>query len=544
MQPRPNSAPFIGWKRIRPQLFLLLTTVAAQAPFLNKAFHIDDPLFLWMAAQIRRHPLDPYGFNVNWIGAPEPMWSAMQNPPLCSYFIAAISAVAGESEIALHAAFLIWPILAMLAVFALARRFCQSPVIAALLTLFTPVFLVSATNVMCDVMLLALYLLAIECWLSGLEKRRWWLLALSSLLASAAALTKYFGISVVGLLAVYTLMREWRSWRRLFWLALPVAITIAYDAWTRAKYGHPLFTGATHYAQMISGRYANSFPKQLLLGCSFLGGCFFTVLFLFPPKPRNFLAGAILLAVSLACFWFFFSPGSDFGRNYFFVIIEGGIFAAIGLSVLALAGLELWQKRDADSVLLFLWIIGTFGFATFLNWSVTARTILPMGPAVAILIVRRFVNGQRFSWKTATQVTLAAAVSLAIAFADYGVANTAREAAHQFEGRFHSEPGTVWFQSHWGFQFYMQQWGAHALNMFNSEITSGDVMIVPANNTAVLNIPPEKVYPPEEVNFSTMPFLTTIGIRTGASFYSSVRGPLPWMLGRAPAEMYYVARFR
>jgi hypothetical protein len=544
MQPRPNSAPFIGWKRIRPQLFLLLTTVAAHAPFLNKAFHIDDPLFLWMAAQIRRHPLDPYGFNVNWIGAPEPMWSAMQNPPLCSYFIAAVSAVIGESEIALHAAFLIWPVLTVLTAFALARRFCQSPLTAALLTLFTPVFLVSATNVMCDVMLLALYLLAIECWLSGLEKRRWWLLALATLFASAAALTKYFGISVVALLAAYTLMRERRSWPCLFWLALPVALTIAYDAWTREKYGHPLFTGATHYAQMISARYATSFPRQFLLGCSFVGGCFFTVLFFFPVKPRSFLAGAILLAFSLGSFFFFFSAGSDLGRNYFFVIIEGGIFLAIGLSVLALAGLKLWQKRDADSVLLFLWIIGTFGFATFLNWSVTARTMLPMVPAVAILIVRRFVNARPFSWKTATQITLAAAVSLAIAFADYRVANTAREAAYQFEGRFRSEPGTVWFQSHWGFQFYMQQWGARALNMFNSEITSGDVMIVPANNTAVLNIPSEKVYPPEEVNFSTMPFLTTIGIRTGASFYSSVRGPLPWMLGHAPAEMYYVARFR
>ncbi|MEY2492772.1 MAG: hypothetical protein QOH24_1723 [Verrucomicrobiota bacterium] len=544
MQPRSKAAPLSGLRRVPPQIVLLLATFAALIPFLNKAFHIDDPLFLWMAAQIRRHPLDPYGFNVNWIGAPEPMWSAMQNPPLCSYFMAAVSAVVGESEIALHAAFIIWSMLAVLAVFVLARRFCQSPVIAALITLFTPVFLVSATNVMCDVMLLALYLLAIEYWISGLEKRRWWLLALSALFASAAALTKYFGISVVALLAVYTLTRDWRSWPRLFWLALPVALTTAYDAWTRERYGHPLFTGATHYAQMISSRYASSFPKQLFLGCSFLGGCFFTVLFLFPPKPRIFLAGAILLAVSLACFWFFFLPGSDFGHNYFFVIVEGGIFVAIGLGVLALAGLELWQKRDAASLLLLLWITGTFGFATFLNWSVTARTMLPMAPAVAILMVRRFVDGRRFSWKMATQITLAAAVSLAIAFADYRAANSAREAAHQFEGQFRAEPGTVWFQSHWGFQFYMQQWGARALNMFNSEITSGDVMIVPANNTAVFNIPPEKVYPPEEVNFSTMPFLTTIGIRTGASFYSSVRGPLPWMLGRAPAEMYYVARFR
>jgi len=42
-------------------------TAAALAPFLNKAFHIDDPLFIWMAQQIAKHPFDHYGFYVNWV---------------------------------------------------------------------------------------------------------------------------------------------------------------------------------------------------------------------------------------------------------------------------------------------------------------------------------------------------------------------------------------------------------------------------------------------------------------------------------------------
>src|SRR2546422_5508119 len=50
----------------KTQALLVLITAAALAPFLNKAFHIDDPLFLWMAQQIAKHPLDPYGFDVNW----------------------------------------------------------------------------------------------------------------------------------------------------------------------------------------------------------------------------------------------------------------------------------------------------------------------------------------------------------------------------------------------------------------------------------------------------------------------------------------------
>jgi hypothetical protein len=50
------------------------------------------------------------------------------------------------------------------------------------LTLFTPVFHVSATSVMDDVMTLG----SVELWIAGLERKRWWKLGLSALLISAA----------------------------------------------------------------------------------------------------------------------------------------------------------------------------------------------------------------------------------------------------------------------------------------------------------------------------------------------------------------------
>ena len=68
----------------RDVFFVTVAVVTALAPFLNKAFHIDDPLFLWMAQQISTHPADPYAFAVNWYTTTEPMFSIMQNPPLSS----------------------------------------------------------------------------------------------------------------------------------------------------------------------------------------------------------------------------------------------------------------------------------------------------------------------------------------------------------------------------------------------------------------------------------------------------------------------------
>src|SRR5207249_315102 len=124
--------------------------IAALAPFLNKAFHIDDPLFLWMGQQIARHPHDPYGFAVNWYVSSKPMFSIMQNPPLSSYYMALVASFLGWSELAMHGAFLIPAIAAVLGTFFLARRLGNTPLLAALLLLFTPVFLVSATGVMCD----------------------------------------------------------------------------------------------------------------------------------------------------------------------------------------------------------------------------------------------------------------------------------------------------------------------------------------------------------------------------------------------------------
>src|SRR5437588_12824884 len=103
----------------KPQALLALIAAAALAPFLNKAFHIDDPLFLWMAQQIAKHPLDPYGFDVNWPSFAQPMSMVMQNPPLCSYFIAAVASLFGWSELVLHSAFFFWAALSVLAAFAL-----------------------------------------------------------------------------------------------------------------------------------------------------------------------------------------------------------------------------------------------------------------------------------------------------------------------------------------------------------------------------------------------------------------------------------------
>src|SRR6266508_2888141 len=80
-----------GPRKALPALALL--TVLLLVPFADKAFHIDDPMYLKAAHQITSHPLDPYGFSVNWFRGETMMADAMKNPPLSCYYIAAMAAL-------------------------------------------------------------------------------------------------------------------------------------------------------------------------------------------------------------------------------------------------------------------------------------------------------------------------------------------------------------------------------------------------------------------------------------------------------------------
>ncbi len=153
-------------------VWLCLIVVMCLTPFAGKAFHIDDPLFVWTARHILHHPLDPYGFIVNWNSTEEAMSAVTKNPPLCSYYLAAAGGVLGWSELSMHASMILPAALAVVGTFLLASRLCPRPFEAALCTFLAPVFLVSGTGVMCDVMMLAFWVWAIVLWMRGIDENR------------------------------------------------------------------------------------------------------------------------------------------------------------------------------------------------------------------------------------------------------------------------------------------------------------------------------------------------------------------------------------
>src|ERR1019366_3542536 len=99
---------------------------------------------------------------------------------------------------------------------------------------------------------------------------------------------------------------------------------------------------------------------------------------------------------------------------------------------------------------------------------------------------------------------------------------------------------TLWFQGHWGFQYYMSAAGALALDFKRSTLKPGDALAVPANNTNIHPLAPRTADLVELYKMSGPWLLTTCDQRMGSSFYASVLGPLPFAFGSVPPEMVSV----
>ena len=127
---RPCAYPKLKqmWDRhpaAAPSAVLTLLTILSLAPFLDKAVAMDDTLFVVTTRAILAGNSKPLDVPINWYGWPMPMWQINKNPPLVSYLMAPVVWVAGFSEIALHTAFLLPAIGAVVGTFFVARRLCR-----------------------------------------------------------------------------------------------------------------------------------------------------------------------------------------------------------------------------------------------------------------------------------------------------------------------------------------------------------------------------------------------------------------------------------
>jgi 4-amino-4-deoxy-L-arabinose transferase-like glycosyltransferase len=537
---------------------LALATLVGLIPFIDKAFCIDDPLFLWVAEQIQAHPLDFYGRQVNWFSTLTPLYVATKNPPLASYYLALVARLVGWDEPQLHAALLVPALGALCGTWWLARSFCRQRVSAAIAVLATPAFLVSSTNLMCDTMLLCIWTWAAALWVKGLEAGQWRWLVLAAVLIPAATFTKYFGMCLLPLLAVYTVARARKPTWQLAWLLLPLAVLAGYQWWTWHRYGRGLLSDAAIYsanAPSVRGSWLEVAGSKTIIALAYTGGSFLPVICCAPwfLSRRGLGATAGLVALITICLKGISSHRALVALHMsheftWSIAVQTALLTTCGVLILWMALRTVVKDRTAEHWLMALWILGTFTFAGFLNWTCNVRSLLPMAPAVAILLVQRLEESadartvKLLNWRWG--LAPAAAVAFFVALADMSLANSARDAAMQISTEVRPKTRTVWFQGHWGFQYYMQLNGARAIDMAALALDPGDAVVTPFNNTNIYAFPPEAVEPVEDFAFPVCGWLSTLQAGIGADFYSSDVGPLPFAFGPVLPERYRVWRVK
>jgi 4-amino-4-deoxy-L-arabinose transferase-like glycosyltransferase len=541
---------YVFWSVTRSSVLLTVLTLACLIPFCNKAFHVDDTLFLWSAQQIVKEPLDPYGFDVVWYDTTQPMSEVTKNPPLAAYYSAAIGSVAGWSEKALHFAFLPFALIAILGTYRLASRFTRNPLLAAAATLFTPAFLVSSTSVMCDTMMLAIWILAIILWLEGLDRAKPLLLALSGLLIAACALTKYFGVALIPLLFVYSFARDRRLGSWAFYFLIPLAALAGYQLWTIDLYQKGLLLDASDYAIGMNEVNPADRLSRILVGLCFVGGCTLPAITFLPvvwSRRALVLGGALVGLLGLCCRmgWIVVPAPADAHLHWNRLSVQFTIFMAGGICVLALALSDWWKRKDADSVLVMLWVVGTFLFAVFLNWTQNGRSVLPLVPAAAILLARRADTFAEWSLRAKVGIfgiplLVAAVVTLWVTWADAKWAGSARVAAQSVRDHAGADAPNLTFQGHWGFQYYMQSFGFRPAD-FKIGFKNGILMVIPEDSTNTHYPPQQLIVSKQIVGFDADAGISMSGA-WGAGFYSSFWGPLPYAFGSFPRERYAILR--
>lgn len=538
-----------------PFVAIGLILCAFLVPFANQAIQTDDALFVWTGQWILKHPLDFFGGTANWYGSNVPMWQVNLNPPLMPYVLAVTASIFGWNEIPLHLACMFIAIAAAAGIYVLAKMWCSRPFLATIIAIVTPAFLVSATTLMCDLLVLSFWVWAIVCWEQACRNESGnWKFVVGGVLAGLAILTKYSAIQLPPLLVLLSLVRAkaWmRSPRKCGWAIVGLlaagVMVVCYEILTGRLYGKGLLVYAAQEVQSYRFGYPGGWTAKGIIGLTFAGGCMLPILSFVPwlwPR-RTWLVGAVIISIGiLGAFQLGPNPGIIHAWlnpgiwNDWAFRLQVALFLLAGVHLLLLAITESWQQRDAVSVFLAVWIVCFLIFAGVLNWTVNARSFLPAVPAIAILAVRRLERraGPGFApcWFLAP-ILPAVAITLSLVIANYKSANMARIVAKEIASQGQSPGHQLWINGHGGCQYYLQQLGAQSFDNKEFVLQSGDTVAVLWNSGTITTLPGGSVGLISTIVRDPGAWLNLSGAsRYGlAGFFDADWGPIPFTIGNS-----------
>jgi len=526
---------------MRHRVVLALVVLGLLLPFLGKPFCIDDPVFLAVARQILAHPLDPYGFDFYWFDTAHRMWNLDPlNPPGMGYLLAPLIALFGEREFPLHAVFLVFPVIAAFCAYEIARRFTPHPFEAALLFAVAPMFIVPATTVMADLPALACLLGSVALLLSAVEGRRG-AAFLSGLAASGAVLLKYTAVLAIPVLVVGLVLLDPRPLRRAAAVIVPV---LAMLGWEGIAF---LQQGSSHLIEAAeTSRAAGLAAPEMVMGAAtflFLGmGAGPVILLARLGRREGWIALCLGIPVGIGLVALYGRANAQFS-GWGPLSLATALAAAGGIALVGLAVREGFS-RGAPGLFLVAWLLGGVAQVILFGSFVAARYLLPALLPAILLLLRR---GRAV---TVFGVGLAAALSLAVAYADLELARGYRDAAASLHALYGGSGRPLRYQGHWGFQYYMEHHSARPLYPEDMRaLEPGEIVAIPVDGANVSRRLSAfaswggKFVKPERVLYLQGRWpVTAMSMETGAGFYCNFRAPLPFSRGADVLDRIEVLR--
>lgn len=534
-------------------LIIAGVVIILSIPFIGQPFHMDDRDFLEFA-RVSAQKLTKFhiretsygGVHVEYIRSPH-------GPLLTTYLGVLLRLGVPESEPWFHAAYIVFPLIAALSMYALARRFTGHPLSTALLLFFTPGFLVLSHTIMGNLPGLSFGLAAASLYIWGVDRDSWKLLAASGIALLLTALTAYQALSLVPAFLVYGLLKKPQrlmcylpftmlaaggiAWIWIIWQKFYRFPEISYIFGLNSSSTIPWQEGPFGFAYRI---------RAVLI---FIGG---TSVF-----SLSMLALCLRKKTDLLVAFTALPPLVTWAAVYYAGKGEMTLQQGLQVGLLASAGFMIiykffahfvsgFLKRNGqpvgDRLFLLSWLISVLiVYFLFGIPYVSVRHLLLLFPPIILLFMRE-VEGlwparpRRQKLFIGFTLFFTAATGITAAIADYRFASIypeiARKLGEQYSGYGASED-RVFVRGEFDFRYYLERQNFEMLHN-KSEVKSGDIIIFsrfaasvtaepwPEGSYAVISqIEPEDSFPFRIMN----PW-------AGAGFYGHPMGPLPLVYSR------------
>ena len=558
---------------VRPLLAISAAVIILTVPFIRQPFNQDDRDFVEFARASAVDITNLRVSNYTYDGRFFKSFRDPHGPLLTTYLGTSLRTGAAESESLYHGLYLIFPLIAGVSMYFLAGRFTRRPLIAALLMIFTPGFLVLSHTLMDNLPGLALALAAAALYVYGTDRNDIKILAAAGIAIIVAALASYQTLSIVPALAFYGIATKPRSFRKF----LPFILILAGGGlWLLATYR--IYGRLPAVSYRIRGQayewpgYGDDYGIQPRAFLTLLGGITvfpLSLLVAFMRKRIDLAAGAISLTLVTA--WVLFadrvSGDADWQRRVLIILLTWtGLMIVYKLAETAVSAARrrnearmtvLMRKSGfvaagaVDSWFLLVWFLSVLlGYFLFLIPYVSARHLLLLFPPIILIFVNeadRFWRGRRAAGKIfiAATLVLTLGIALAAAIADYDSAAVYPAAAAELKQELQPEEAagaTLYYRGEFGFRYYLEQQGFQAMND-QTKLHAGDVIVFSAlasparpwpdgNYAEIARLEPGDSFPFRVWN-----------LWAGAGFYTNQMGSLPLVFSQENEDQIIVYRY-